>query len=359
MARSRRDWASNPPHLANVTDARLALGIVGCGAVVERYHLPAVLGSERVQLRAVADPSPERAHAVAGTSGATVVTSHHELIPLVDAAIVAVPNHLHATVALELVRAGVHVLVEKPLAPTSAECSEIVRAAEEADVTLAVGLDFRFAPAIRFVQAVLQQRLLGDVRSFDLRHGTEARWPLASSYLFDRERAGGGVWLDHGAHLLDHLLWWLGPCSVASYRDDARGGVEADAIAELETADGARGTVELSRTRTLRNTCVLQGEAGSIEVSLFEPYAEVSLRVDNATEALAGSVGSGDFARQPYLAVFEEQLADFVAASTERRPPFVPGTEGARSIALIEECYAVRQPLELPWDFPQAYEAVR
>jgi predicted dehydrogenase len=130
-------------------------------------------------------------------------------------------------------------------------------------------------------------------------------------------------------------------------------------VAVLETATGARGTVELSRTRTLRNTCVLECELASVEVELFEPYAQVVLRLTDGAPQLAGPVGGVDFAARPYLTLFEHQLRDFVEAIRLGRPPFVSGSEGRRSIALIEACYAIRRPLEQPWDYPRVYDAVR
>ena len=341
-----------------VGEPPLRLGIVGCGAVVETYHLPAIAVHRGFMLVAVVDSSLDRARAVAERTGARPLTDHRELSGLVDAAIVAVPNHLHATVTIDLLQAGINALVEKPLAPTVAECDAILEAEADTEPTLAVGLDFRFAPAIRFVKGLLEADSLGAVLRFDLRHGTEGRWPLTTSYLFDRGRAGGGVLLDHGAHLLDHLLWWLGPCSVDSYRDDARGGIEADAEAHLTTHSGAHGVVELSRTRTLRNTCMIEGERGTVEVQLFEPFAQVAVRLSGDLPVLTGRVGDAEFETRPYRALFGRQLDDFAEAIRSRRPPFVPGREGRLSVALVEECYAARQPLEHPWDFPRSYEVV-
>ena len=342
-----------------MSGTRLRLGIVGCGAVVEHYHLPAIVHHARVSLEALVDTSPERLYALAATTGVRATTDYRQLEGLVDAAIVAVPNDLHATIAIDLVRAGVHVLVEKPLAPTVVECDAMIQAAADSGALLAVGHDFRFAPAIRLVKGLLETDSLGEIRGFDLRHGTESRWPLATGYLFDRGRAGGGVLLDQGAHLLDHLLWWLGPCSVETYRDDAQGGVEGDADILLRTESGAHGIVELSRTRTLRNTCRIDGERGSVDVGLFEPLARVALRLGGEGPALEGLVGDEKFARRPYRALFELQLDDFAEAIASGREPSVPGREGRRSVALIEQCYAARQPLEHPWDYPRAYEVVR
>lgn len=342
-----------------MSNAALRLGIVGCGAVVEQYHLPAVRASERVALAALVDTSRERALALAAETDTAVLSDHRGLSGVVDAAIVAVPNDLHAPIAIDLLQAGIHVLVEKPLAPTVAACDAVIEAAEKHGSTLAVGLDFRFAPAIRLVKELLAQSVLGPVRGFDLRHGTVSRWPLATSYLFDPARAGGGVLLDHGAHLLDHLLWWLGPCSAEVYRDDARGGVETDAEAVLLTTAGVRGTVELSRTRALRNTCRIECELGMLEVQLFEPHAEVILRLSADVSPLAGRVGDDRLALQPYRVLFERQLDAFVDAIAFGRRPFVPGSEGRRTVALIEECYARREQLDLPWDVRPVHGAAR
>ena len=343
----------------SMRDARLRFGIVGCGAVVENYHLPALITRERIALEAVVDSSVERARAVAEKPGARALTDYRELVGMVDAALVAVPNDLHAAVTSDLLRAGVHVLVEKPLAPTVRECDLILAAEADSGSVLAVGLDFRFAPAIRLVKEMLDAEVLGSVRELDLRHGTDNRWPLQSGYLFDRDRAGGGVLLDHGAHLLDHVLWWLGRCAVDSYRDDGRGGLEADAEVRLTARSGGHCVVELSRTRALRNTCRIECDRGVLEVGLFEPCARVVLQLAGDVPVLAGDVGDPDLARRPYTALFERQLDDFAEAIVTPRQPFVPGREGRHAIELIEECYAVRQPLEHAWDYPQVYEAVR
>jgi len=337
---------------------RIRLGIVGCGAVTERYHLPAVAASEDVELVGLADPQLTRAAALAEMYGAPlVVADHAELLGKVDAAIVAAPNRLHAPIASELARAGVHVLIEKPLARTTAECDEIAAAVEAGGVVAAVGHDFRHFPVARTARAILAAGLLGDVQDVELRQGTGGRWPYASAYVYSREEAGGGVLIDFGVHMLDLLGWWLGELSVEGYRDDTAGGVETECELLLETRSGAPVRFELTRLRAMRDTTIVRCERGALEVGIFEP-AILRLSVDGEAGALAGDVPDPEFEEAPMRTVFARQLADFARAIENGAAPLVPLAEGRRAVALVEESYARREPLRRPWDWPESYAAV-
>ncbi len=332
-------------------ERRIRFGVVGCGAVSERYHLPALARAPDVELVALVDPVRERAATLAERFGAPVVGEHHrELVGRVDAAVVAAPNRLHEPVAVDLLAEGVHVLVEKPMALDTAECDRMIDAASSSGAVLAVGHDFRFFPTAGYVKDLLSARLLGRVRSVDLRQGTGARWPYASGYALSREEAGGGVLIDFGSHMLDLLLWWLGDADVLSYRDDAVGGVEAECVLELAFADEVRGVVELSRARELRDTFVLECERGRLEVGCFEPSV-VRITPTGAERTLEGDVPDPEFAAAPLRTVFARQHADVVdAIRRRRREPLVSGADGRRVIAAIEACYARREPLARPWD---------
>ncbi len=157
-------------------------------------------------------------------------------------------------------------LVEKPMALTAAECDAMIAAAEEGGAVLAVGLMRRFLRSTRFVRHAVQTGLLGRIRRFDVREGIVYNWPVASDFFFRKETAGGGVLIDTGAHTLDSLLWWLGDVRSLDYFDDNYGGVEADCLLQLQMESGATGVVELSRTRKLRNTAIIEGDRASIEV---------------------------------------------------------------------------------------------
>lgn len=335
----------NPP--------KLRLAVVGCGAVATIHHLPAIALSERVEAAVLVDADAGRARALAERFGVPeVATDFKDLPGKVDAAVVALPNNLHAPVSVELLRRGVHVLVEKPMAMNVRECDEMIAAAGEGRAVLAVGLDFRFFDSSLLVRNLLKDGLLGEIRRFEMHQGVIPRWPFATDFLLKKEMAGGGVLADFGVHVLDLLLWWLGDWADVEYRDDAMGGIESDCEMRLTLRSGISGTVEISRTRNLANTCVFEGSRATLEVGVWDPDPEIRLSIANREVSLSGHARREAPAEAPgldFTDVFVRQIDDFADAVRKRREPFVPGREGRRSLELIEACYERRKPLELPW----------
>ena len=335
----------------------LRLGVVGCGAVVERYHLPALLASPDLRVVAFADPARERARALAGRiEGAVALSSHEELHGLVDAVLVAAPNAVHERIAVPLLSAGVHALVEKPMARTAVECDRMRAAAASGGALLAVGHDFRHFPVARFAKELFASELLGSVQRVELRQSAGGRWPYASTAVLSPD-AGGGVLIDFGVHLLDLLLWWLGDLRALACRDDAAGGIETECELELELATGAPVQVTLSRNRVLADTVAVACQRGTVEIGVFEP-ALVRMTPAGGSLMLGGTVPDSEFERAPLATVFGRQLENFVAAIRGAHPPACTGEDGRRVVALVESCYALRQPLRFPWDYPEAYAAV-
>ena len=332
----------------------LRLAIIGCGALTEVFLLPALSVFDRADVRFLVDKSLPRAQRLAGEYHVPQVAEQHaEVFDRVDAAIVALPNYLHAPVTIELLRRGIHVLVEKPMALNTSECDEMIETARSAGVVLSVGMVRRFYASSQFVKDLLERRLLGKILNFDLRDGTVFNWPVASDSLFRKEVAGGGVLADTGVHYIDLLLWWLGDCDPIEYYDDASGGVEADCELCLRLKSGVSGTIELSRTRNLRSTWVIRGEYGLLEIGT-KLNAPVNLQLMGSPTTLTGQVRLGSAADRSMADVFVRQLDNFVDSIENHREPLVSGKEGRRSIALIETCYALRKPLEKAWGSPVA-----
>ncbi|HEV8237864.1 MAG TPA: Gfo/Idh/MocA family oxidoreductase [Thermoanaerobaculia bacterium] len=329
----------------------LRIAVVGCGAVAQLNHLPALASSRQAKAAVLVDRELSRAQSLARRWGVPRAVADIAEIRDVDGAIVALPNHLHAPVTIDLLRRGIPVLVEKPMAPTVAECDAMIAAAAQARVTLAVGLEFRFFDSTATVRELLATELVGPLTGFDLRQGVIPRWPFATDFMLRKETAGGGVLADFGVHVLDLLLCWLGEWSDVSCADDALGGLESDAELQLTFSSGVRGTVEVSRTRNLRNTCRFSGERGVLEVGIWEPDPEITLHLADRDVQLAGRARSGGTG-MTFHDAFVRQLDDFAAAVRSRREPRVPGSEGRRAVALVEACYARRCPLGLPWESP-------
>ena len=251
-------------------------------------------------------------------------------------------------IASHSLKPGKHVLLEKPMALSTAECDDMIRASEDSGARLAVGLLRRFAPALRYTKDALDSGLLGTIRSFDVREGMVFRWPVKSAAMFSPQC--GGVLADIGTHVVDLLLWWFGDVAGFQYWDDAAGGVEADAVMHVEMAGGITGRVELSRTRDLRNSCVIRGDRGTLEVGT-KTDSTVTLTPIHGTASLTGRAVLPNQQPPGSLSdLFAWQMADFVRAVQTHSSPAVPGSEARRSVAILESCYRRRQRLVFPFE---------
>ena len=151
---------------------KLKIGIIGAG-YIGSLHAAVLARDERVQIVAIYDAVSEHATALARTAGATVTSSADELIEASDAIYIATPNTQHTDLALASVRAGKHVFCEKPLGLDAQDAERAARACADAGVTLGVGYNWRWQPALREIHrdhmisprrrvARIRDRLLGD-----------------------------------------------------------------------------------------------------------------------------------------------------------------------------------------------------
>jgi predicted dehydrogenase len=323
------------------------IAIVGCGAVANA-HLPIIAEASGSTATVLVDKALERAQSMASEHGvAHAVADYNEIVEHADAAIIALPHHLHARVSIDLLEKGIHVLVEKPMGMTTGECDQMVAAATGTGATLAVGLVSRYLGVARHVKELIDRGVLGEIKRFDVREGTIYDWPVASDFMF-RTEMGGGVLADTGAHVLDLLMWWLGDYASVEYRDDAVGGAEADCELQLRMASGAEGVVQMSRTRALRNTWILEGERATLEVSRrFD--ASFRWTINGYEVGLEGGFKNAGEPEDP-LDAFRLQWADFLDAIATKRAPLLGGTEGRRGVALIEACRAAAAPMDRSWE---------
>ena len=285
----------------------------------------------------------------------------------VQAALVATNMASHAELGLPLLERGIHLFVEKPMATSAAQARAMVETAARTAACLSVGHKRRFLFVNRWVKALVESGALGAIERFDVREGTsyhrQAGGPFRAARIAERigpqspafwslKTSGGGVLLETGAHTLDTLLWQIGSARLRSYRDDALGGVESDALLELELPGGARGTVELSRVRTLRNTAILTGSRGQIEVSLHRNAILRAHPGDLIGFKLDGRNGAAMPSEDLVADMFERELADWLRAIRAGGEPFVSGASATPVVRLAEHCYRNRRPLRQSWRGP-------
>ena len=310
--------------------------------------MPALAVRDDVRLRAVlVDQDLDRANALAREFGiATTAIDYRDVLPTVQGAVIALPHHLHFPVALECLRAGVHVLCEKPLAASAQEAAQLVAAGKRARVGLAVNQIRRLFPPSQAVRDLLQRGAIGTVRFVGYYDGAKYDWPTASGFAFGLRSGGKGVLFDIGAHVLDLICWWLGRAPVITdYVDDSFGGSEAVAKVSFADASGTlRGEVHLSWLAKLHNGFRIEGDNGTITGSIFdwgslELISKSGRRTSLPIETHVRSLGD----------IAPRIMENFIAVIEDEAVPLIPGREVVPSIALIEDCYARRRRFTMPW----------
>jgi predicted dehydrogenase len=331
-----------------MTDIRI--GIVGCGAVTTKSHLPALQAIPGVRVVALADPQTDRTSKIATCFGVPkVVGDYRELLDDVDALILALPHHLHAPIGAEILLVGKHVLMEKPLANTVIECDHLIAAAAQGNAVLAVGQVRRFMTAYKAAKQWIASGILGEVTGFDIEEGGVYNWPVASDFFFRPEMSGGGVLMDTGAHVLDALLWWLGDLEPTAYEDDNAGGVEADCTLRLRSITGVEGSLTLSRVRGLRNTCVIRGVKAEVEVALLANQAR--LVPQGSRLGLTGMFGANSGAQEAQSTVdlFRAQAEAWVKAIRGEPAEIATAEEARNVIRVIQDSYVKRRRVREIW----------
>ena len=187
-------------------------GIIGAGDIARKHTARAIQEASNAELVAVTRRSLEGAQAFAKQFGVSKAYHRVERLvadPEIDAVYIATPVHLHAGQTIAAARAGKHVLVEKPMAMSTAECREMIRACEESEVQLAVCYYQRFNARHQEARKLIQQGAIGQVTMAQARFACLAP-PQSGSWRQDPTLSGGGAMMDIGVHCIDTLRFILG-----------------------------------------------------------------------------------------------------------------------------------------------------
>jgi len=193
--------------------AKIGIGVIGAGGIATACHLPGYASiPDLCTVRAICDVNTDAAQAAAAKlDGARVYNDYRELLndPDIDAVSITTPNALHYGPTIDALRAGKHVLCEKPLAMNGEEAREMCRVAKESGKLLQVALQTRFGGPARFMKQFIDNGNMGDIyyaRAQALRRRGVPHWGV----FIDKEKQGGGPLIDIGVHILDLTLFLMG-----------------------------------------------------------------------------------------------------------------------------------------------------
>ncbi|MBC7287570.1 MAG: Gfo/Idh/MocA family oxidoreductase [Armatimonadetes bacterium] len=330
--------------------AKIRLGLIGCGSQ-GRYLSDAAIDCGEFELVACADVNPQAAESAVEDCGYhRSFTDYRDMLEEVDfdAVILATTHDQLQPAALAAVRAGKHVLVEKPMALNAQQGRQLVEAADEAGVCGMVGYSLRFAAPRRFMKGLVDDGTIGQVRQVFSGHsiGPVGGWLASLEH-------GGGPLLYIGSHAIDHVLWVMGedPVEVSAIIDQPfEDEPEREAMLLLHFASGATASVYCAHS--------IGGRYGSLDVlgtsgwasnpwesNVVTVYSTVRDQYRYTTHVdvpplsvLPAGAGmrKAKLNAYRYFAAWAAELAEFACAIKENRAPAVTLRDGLRVLKVID-----------------------
>ncbi len=185
----------------------LKIGVVGCGNIFNLAHKPALKNIESVRVVACADIDEERAREGAKAFNAKAFQNLDEFFDLdFDIVEILTPTYTHAEIAVRALKAGKHVIVEKPIALTTEEAEKMIKTAEKEELKLFVGHVRRFDKRWVQMKDVIRKR---NILPMHIRKTEVQNLPFPAHYWYWNENKSGGVALDLGVHVTDFLRWFF------------------------------------------------------------------------------------------------------------------------------------------------------
>ena len=343
--------------------------VIGVGAGVFKIHRPA-LQLETAQLVAVSDINVELGQQRAAELGCVFYADYQKMLAETqpDVAVVITPHPFHASIAIDCLRAGCHVLVEKPMAVQVAEADAMVKAATQADRLLAVNFQSRHSPEVRTAYNLIQEGRLGTIQHIHMAQ----TWTRAGIYYQlatwrgTWAGEGAGVLLNQAPHNLDLLCHLLGmPHQVVAWTRTLLHQIETEDTVQamLEWPSGALGSLHISTAEAGRPSGIeilgtggrLQLGPGELFFERFEPDVGEHIRYSSEPFS-APSV-------HPTLVEIEAGVGNHVSvyrnlheAILQGAPVMADGVEGRMSLelanAMIYASYT-QSEVELPLDRQQ------
>ncbi len=328
---------------------KVRYGVIGCGAIAQRRHVPEIAANPDAELIALSDPNVDRVNEVADKYDAHAYDDHKKMLKDadLDAVVVCGPNKLHAPQSIDCFKAGKHVLVEKPMATTRNEAKRMIEAAKKARKYLMIGLNQRLMPPHVKAREILGSGKLGRILTFRtaFAHGGPDGWSLdgAKSWFFDPIAAVMGATGDLGVHkadlmryLLDDEFTHVGGFIETRDKKDSKGkliGLDDNAYLTLKTKKGAIGYIVASWTnygKSEGNYTAIYCENGVMELAMDPEFGVVVKYANgNVEKHKVGAVASNT--RQVSSGIVDM----FTESIRKNRKPSIDGIEGYRCLNVI------------------------
>ncbi len=347
-AASRLASAQTAP--ASAEEKKIGYALVGLGNLTIRQILPALKGTKLSKCTALVSGDPNKAKKLAGEFGVDPKSiynyENYDSIkdnPDVDVVYICLPNGMHAEYTIRGAQAGKHVLCEKPMANTAAECQQMIDACKAANKKLMIGYRLRYEPVNTAAIQMTRDKIMGVPRMITAEAGfyLGVQDPKKLPWRLNRKLAGGGAMLDIGIYALNATRYLTGeePVEVnaTSYTppNDPRFVEVEDAIAwQMKFPSGVLANCATSYSAGQNRFRVI-GRDGFIESDPFLSYSDLSLR-----KVIRGKSEPVELKQVNHFAAEFEHMSECVM---QNKDPLTPGEEGLADLKVIEAIYeAVR-----------------
>lgn len=275
------------------------VGIIGCGKIAQVRHIPEYLDNPNAKLTGLYDLNLQRAKELAEKYDCKSYKSVEEMLadPEIDAVSVCVANHVHAEITIAALKAGKHVLCEKPMATKLKDCQMMVDTAEQMSKKLMIGQNQRFAKAHAEAKKLIERGDIGSVLTFKTTfgHGGPETWSVDAgpqNWFFDKKRAAMGAMADLGVHKTDLIQYLLNDTVEETTakittldKKDSNGnliGVDDNAICIYKMKSGIIGTMTASWTYYGEedNSTIIYGTEGMLKIYHDPKYCIELIRKD-------------------------------------------------------------------------------
>ncbi len=371
-----KEFSFVAPAIVREAAKTMRFGIIGFGGM-GREHASVLAKLKNAKLVGVTDQQAS-AKAAAAEFNCAWFDSAEKLIASgeIDAVVIATPHWQHPEFSIAALKAGLHVICEKPLTVTVAQSDEVLEVAAKTGRLFAVVHQNRFHPAYQKVKKILESGELGPIHRADI---VESYWRTAAYFKSSPWRGtwkgeGGGVLLNQAPHVLDRYAWLCGmPSSLAAFCDPTLHSIEVEdtASAVLRHANGAHGHLHISTTEEPHVSRVsISCDRGRIIVEndkVLVTKLEKSIRERTANDPnLWSSIASRT---REYLLSQSESMSkllasfygNFIAASEGQAALATPAQEGRNTVELANAMMlssALGREIKLPLDRKQYTEFI-
>jgi predicted dehydrogenase len=337
---------------------KIRLGFIGTGGIAKNAHMTSLKNIEDIELVAVSDINRETAQAASDMfeGKPKVYTDYKEMLKneKLDAVDVCTPNLYHKQPSIDALNAGLHVIVEKPIAMSAKEAQAMCQAARKNERKLMVAQCQRFRPDVQLLKKMIDAGELGDIyysRVWALRRRGVPAWGV----FIEKDKQGGGPMIDIGVHMLDMALYLMGhpkPVAVSGQCytkfgtrkgvfnpwgewDPKKYTVEDYAAGFVRFDNGATLSIEASFAANIKKdelNVTLLGTEGGSDMDPFRIYKERHQRIIVEEPTML-----------PQVNTYEAELREFFAAIRENRDPLVTGEQALMTQQILDGVYESSQ----------------